>query len=103
MKRVSENNNNAALGLQNYSSNGFVNQPVKASMVRGDFREVAMKNLNDDDALDHRGQAGRVSTPRLSNTNGQAMLAATAIKKSRKITIVKGITGDKTRTTYTLG
>ena len=31
------------------------------------------------------------------------MLAPTAIKKQRKITIVKGDAGEKKRTTYTLG
>lgn len=57
---------------------------------------MTMKNVlnSDQDALTPMGQHGygRVSTPKLGNANinGQAMLAATAVKKSRRITIVKG-------------
>ena len=108
MKRQSELDSESAVAASHNGS--FLTAPV-TNPQKGSFRQTSPRRVIDSEGgLSPRGQAGsaaRVRTPRVNNNaNGAAMLAPTAIKKTRRITIVKGGDqegNDKTRTTYTIG
>ena len=109
MKRQFESGCESVAAMSHNGS--FLTAPV-TNPQKGFFRQTSPRRVTDSEGglMSPRGQAGSaagVKTPRLNNNaNGAAMLAPTAIKKTRRITIVKGGDqegADKTRTTYTIG
>lgn len=111
-------NQNLQTGMSNKS---FVSQPVTSSASAvsrqnsGTFKQTITRQVSTISKRQNGTASGSLTpgdmlqkknfTPRnKTNSNGQAMLAATAIsaKRSRKITIIKQSTGEKKGTTYTL-